>query len=40
MPGLIYCGFQAVQVFHVKSKIYDLQRSREDEDAESSERSR
>jgi glycosyltransferase involved in cell wall biosynthesis len=26
VPGLIYCGFQAVQVFHVKSKIYELQR--------------
>lgn len=24
IPGLIYCGFQAVQVFHVKSKIYEL----------------
>ena len=41
VPGLIYCGFQAVQVFHIKSKIYemqleelqraDLQPSREDE---------
>ena len=26
LPGLIYCGFQAVQVFHVKSKIYELRR--------------
>ena len=26
VPGLIYCGFQAVQVFHIKSKIYELQR--------------
>ena len=26
MPGLIYCGFQAVQVFHVKSKIFELRR--------------
>ena len=26
VPGLIYCGFQAVQVFHVKSKIYELRR--------------
>ena len=24
VPGLIYCGFQAVQLFHVKSKIYEL----------------
>jgi glycosyltransferase involved in cell wall biosynthesis len=23
-PGLIYCGFQAVQMFHTKSKIYEL----------------
>ena len=26
VPGLIYCGFQAVQMFHVKSKIYELRR--------------
>lgn len=26
VPGLIYCGFQAVQVFHVKAKIYELRR--------------
>jgi glycosyltransferase involved in cell wall biosynthesis len=26
MPGLIYCGFQAVQMFHTKSKIYELRR--------------
>jgi glycosyltransferase involved in cell wall biosynthesis len=31
VPGLIYCGFQAVQVFHVKSKLYELQRVKEDE---------
>ena len=24
VPGLIYCGFQAVQMFHVKAKIYEL----------------
>ncbi len=24
VPGLIYCGFQAVQMFHTKSKIYEL----------------
>ena len=23
-PGLIYCAFQAVQMFHSKSKIYEL----------------
>jgi hypothetical protein len=23
IPGLIYCGFQAVQMFHTKSKIYE-----------------
>jgi glycosyltransferase involved in cell wall biosynthesis len=28
IPGLIYCGFQAVQVFHIKSKIYELQRAK------------
>jgi glycosyltransferase involved in cell wall biosynthesis len=28
VPGLIYCGFQAVQVFHIKSKIYELQRAK------------
>ena len=31
VPGLIYCGFQAVQVFHVKSKIYELRRAREND---------
>lgn len=24
IPGLIYCGFQAVQMFHIKAKIYEL----------------
>ncbi len=24
VPGLIYCGFQAVQMFHTKSKVYEL----------------
>lgn len=28
IPGLIYCGFQAVQVFHVKSKIFELRQRR------------
>jgi glycosyltransferase involved in cell wall biosynthesis len=26
IPGLIYCGFQAVQMFHTKAKIYELQK--------------
>jgi glycosyltransferase involved in cell wall biosynthesis len=26
VPGLIYCGFQAVQMFHTKAKIYELKR--------------
>src|ERR1039458_5782625 len=25
VPGLIYCGFQAVQLFHAKAKIFELQ---------------
>lgn len=29
VPGLIYCGFQGIQFFHIKSKIYEL-RSRKD----------
>ncbi|HXJ89091.1 MAG TPA: glycosyltransferase family 2 protein [Candidatus Binatia bacterium] len=28
IPGLIYCGLQAVQVFHVKAKIYEIRRAR------------
>ena len=28
LPGLIYCGFQGVQVFHVKSKIFELRRAK------------
>jgi glycosyltransferase involved in cell wall biosynthesis len=28
IPGLIYCGFQAVQVFHVKAKIFEMRRAR------------
>ena len=28
VPGLIYCGFQAVQVFHVKSKIFELRKTK------------
>ena len=26
VPGLIYCGFQAIQMFHTKAKIYELKR--------------
>ena len=29
VPGLIYCGFQAIQFFHIKAKIYEL-RNRKD----------
>jgi glycosyltransferase involved in cell wall biosynthesis len=29
VPGLIYCGFQAVQVFHVKAKIFEMRRDAE-----------
>ena len=25
VPGLIYCAFQAVQMFHSKAKIYELE---------------
>ena len=28
VPGLIYCAFQAVQMFHSKAKIYELRHSR------------
>jgi glycosyltransferase involved in cell wall biosynthesis len=24
LPGLIYCGFQGIQFFHIKAKIYEL----------------
>jgi glycosyltransferase involved in cell wall biosynthesis len=27
VPGLIYCGFQAIQMFHTKAKIYELQKA-------------
>ena len=36
IPGLIYCGFQAGQMFHVKSKIYELRRARSLGDSERS----
>jgi len=29
IPGLIYCGFQAVQMFHTKAKIYELRNARD-----------
>jgi glycosyltransferase involved in cell wall biosynthesis len=38
VPGLIYCGFQAVQVFHIKSKIYELRRMRREAEAPSAEK--
>jgi glycosyltransferase involved in cell wall biosynthesis len=28
VPGLIYCGFQAVQMFHTKAKLYELKLKR------------
>ena len=28
MPGLIYCGLQGVQLFHVKAKMYELRSTR------------
>jgi hypothetical protein len=28
VPGLIYCTFQAVQMFHTKAKIFELQNGR------------
>jgi glycosyltransferase involved in cell wall biosynthesis len=28
IPGLIYCGFQGIQFFHAKAKIYELQTKR------------
>jgi glycosyltransferase involved in cell wall biosynthesis len=30
-PGLIYCGFQAVQMFHTKAKIYEVKTRTEPE---------
>lgn len=30
VPGLIYCGFQAVQMFHTKAKIYELKLSQKE----------
>jgi glycosyltransferase involved in cell wall biosynthesis len=28
MPGLIYCGFQGIQFFHIKAKIYELRKGK------------
>ena len=28
VPGLIYCGFQATQFFHIKAKIYESRAQR------------
>jgi len=28
VPGLIYCGFQGIQFFHIKAKIYELRRKK------------
>ncbi|MBI3475484.1 MAG: glycosyltransferase family 2 protein [Acidobacteria bacterium] len=28
VPGLVYCSFQAVQMFHTKAKIYELRNAR------------
>jgi glycosyltransferase involved in cell wall biosynthesis len=33
VPGLIYCGFQAVQMFHTKAKIYELKSKRTEEES-------
>jgi glycosyltransferase involved in cell wall biosynthesis len=30
VPGLIYCGLQGIQLFHVKAKIYELKRKAEE----------
>ena len=29
VPGLIYCGFQGIQFFHIKAKIYELHAKRD-----------
>ncbi len=33
IPGLIYCGFQAVQMFHTKAKIYELKARQREENS-------
>jgi len=34
IPGLSYCGFQAVQMFHTKAKIYEMKTQLHKEDAQ------
>lgn len=34
IPGLIYCGFQAVQMFHTKAKIYEMKARMHNDDAQ------
>src|SRR5271165_5184131 len=34
VPGLIYCGFQAVQMFHTKAKIYELKTKPREENSQ------
>ncbi|MGH9504290.1 MAG: glycosyltransferase family 2 protein [Terriglobales bacterium] len=29
VPGLIYCGLQGIQFFHIKAKIYELRRGKD-----------
>jgi glycosyltransferase involved in cell wall biosynthesis len=29
VPGLIYCGFQGIQFFHIKAKIYELRNKKD-----------
>jgi len=31
IAGLIYCGFQGIQFFHIKAKIYELRLKRGEE---------
>jgi glycosyltransferase involved in cell wall biosynthesis len=37
VPGLIYCGFQAVQMFHTKAKIYELKAKQREENSQKDE---
>jgi glycosyltransferase involved in cell wall biosynthesis len=36
VPGLIYCGFQSVQMFHTKAKIYEMKSEKLNSTAEGS----
>lgn len=40
VPGLIYCSFQAIQMFHTKAKIYELKRSFSEDARKGTERQR